>query len=59
MTNNMASLGLWEILYLPILYTLQMTPELCDVWKMGCQADKMAHGKAMLADEVAWNMLRM
>ena len=46
--NNMASLVLWKMLYLPELYQLQMAPVLCDLQKMGCHVD----GEAMLAHEM-------
>ena len=55
MTNNKSE----EILYFPVLYTLQAAPVLCDVWQMGCHAYNMADGKAMSADEIAWKLLGM
>ena len=48
MTNNMTSTGLWKMLYLPKLYKLMMAPMLGDVWQIGCNADSMTDGKAML-----------
>ena len=47
MTNNMASSGVWKMLYLPKLYKLQMVPVLCDVWQMGFSAGNKADGKVM------------
>ena len=52
MTNNMASLSLWKMLYLLKLHKLLMAPVLCDVWQLGCYADNMEDGITMKAYEM-------